>query len=154
MVDFISFENLSIGQPVKIAGKTVSGRGYLAVEIVLEPAETSPKLEGEVQAIDREHRSIRIFNRELVLQNGIVIKDLEESEVDFQSLEVGSVLKIKGKYVNGAGFVPNKIKMKAGQEFNIEEMQGILDHINFENRSFEVNGVTVLVNDKTVYQAS
>ncbi|MFQ5627327.1 MAG: hypothetical protein ACE5I1_01095 [bacterium] len=138
---------------MKIAGKTTANGGFLAVEIVLEPAETSPKLEGEIQEINQVSRKIRTFNRELTIENSIEIKDLHENIVDLSDVKVGSILKIKGKYVNGHGFVPKKIKIKQGREFNIEETQGFLESIDLQKQSLDINGITVFVNKKTIYQA-
>lgn len=153
MATYFTFSELVPGQWVKIAGKTMPGCGFQAVEIVLEPSDGSPKLEGELQAIDPIKRRLHFFDRELPLTDGIAIEWEGDRPATLEELLPGVVVKVKGTYQEGGRFVPKKIKVKPGLEFNIEELQGAIEAVDRQHGQFEVNGVRIFVNEKTIFQA-
>jgi hypothetical protein len=154
MVDLIGFDELHAGQYLKISGKLRRGRLFLAVEISCEPPTDEARLEGPIQSVDLHNQSLRIFSQDIRLQEGTDINDLEQRRVDLSALKPGQMVKLKGAFSRSKGFVPKKIKMKETLDFNIEELQGVVDAIDCEKKTVEVNGVKILVTDKTIIQSA
>ena len=147
------FDDLQVGQALKISGKFREGVGFLAVEILLEPAIEDDEIAAPLQGVDLQRQSVRLFNCDISLPAGMEIKDLKGNRVALNALTPGVMVKLKGAYDEAAGFVPQKIKIRETLEFNIEELQGAIDKIDRTRKRLQVNGIPVVVNANTVIES-
>ncbi|MDQ7053602.1 MAG: hypothetical protein Q9P14_12150 [candidate division KSB1 bacterium] len=150
MSHFIEFDELQEGQYLKIAGKLLPDSGFLAVEIVVEPSPGNDKIEAELQHVDLRRKRIKVLNQELPLEPVVEIRDADSGQTDWKALKPGTLVKIKGRYEDGRGFVPEKMKLKETLEFNVEELQGRLLFVDRTNRQLVVNGIPIRANGKTI----
>ena len=151
MSDFIEFEQLQPQHYVKISGKYMDREAvFLAVELVLEPSDGEDKYEALLQEVQAEQRTIKILGQTLRIPERLKIQNLDEQEVGMDRLKKGTMVKIKGSYDPGAGFKPDKIKIKETKEFNIEELQGKVLRVDRATKQLVVNGVPVRVNQKSI----
>jgi hypothetical protein len=144
-----SLNDLKVGQRVKVKGKPGEGRTFMALEIGLKEGDDQTEMEGLIQSLDHQRKTLRLLNQEVMVSGSAEIKDLGRNSIGLQNLKVGDLVKLKGNYSASGGFVPNKIKMKQAMGFTIEELQGHIGKIDPAKKTLEVAGVTVVVNEKT-----
>jgi len=149
-MELIEFNGLRLGQAVKISGKYREDAGFLAVEIALAPPAGDAELESVVQSVDLKRNLLRLCNQSIALLNDIELKDMDGHQTGLPALKPGVMIKLKGKYAASTGFVPTRIKLRETLEFNIEQVQGVIEKINRPQRTFQVNGMTILVAANTV----
>jgi len=147
---------LKVGKRVKVKGSPNEDGTFQAIEINLKTDTKASvdeiSIEGLIQSIDHEKKTLRLLNREVTLPDGIEVKDSQSNTIDLKDLKAGDTAKLKGKYSEDAGFMPEKIKKKEIKGFNIEELQGIINKIDSEKKTFELAGITVreaLVSEKS-----
>lgn len=145
----MEFDYLRIGQAVKISGKYRDGAGFLAVEIALEPSTVDAEIECLLQSVDLKCRLLRLCNQSIPFPEDLDLKDVEGNQVGLAALKPGVMVKLKGKYA-ASGFVPKKMKLPETLEFNVEQVQGVIEKMNRAQKTFQVNGVTILVAANTV----
>jgi len=149
MQQFVGFNNLQVGQRIKVKGKPGDNGSFTALDISVKPSKYDTAFEGVVQSNDPEKRVIRIFGRDYAIPAEAVVKNVQRDEVGLEAVKVGDLVKLKGSYSPSTGFVPEKVKVQESKSFNIEEVQGIINGIDKEKKSLEVAGITVIVNEKT-----
>ncbi len=154
MNTFKHFNDLKEGQFLKISGIYRRNQGFLAVEIVLEPDEHSPKVEGQIEWIDASRRCLRILGQDICLDPDVEIRDNDHQPVRFEDLKPGDMVKIKGAYHDQQGFKPKSIKLKKTLEFNIEELQGKVKSIHEREKRVNINDVGILIQDFTIFQGN
>ncbi len=151
MSDFIEFESLQPNQYVKISGKYMPEKAcFLAVEVVVEPADGEDKYEALLQEVQPDTRVVKLLGQTITLPNHLKIQDLNDSEVGIEHLKAGTMVKIKGHYRPDSGFKADKVKVKETLEFNIEELQGRVQRVDGENKQLYVNGVPIKINHKSI----
>lgn len=151
-MSLINFTDLQAGHNVKITGKFREGAGFLAVEISLEPALKDSEIECPIQSVDRRRKVLRLCDQEILIADGLEIKDEEGASLNAVALEAGDMIKLKGGHTPATGFVPKKIKLRETREFYIEQVQGVIAKIDHERKIFWVNGIKILVSPKTVIE--
>ncbi|GEM_PF-5212839 len=139
---------LQVGKRVKVKGSLSDDGTFQAIEINLE-ADTKASvdeisIEGLIQSTNHEKRTLRLLNREVTLPDGIEVKDSQSNAIDLRDLKAGDTAKVKGKYWNGVGFMPEKIKKKENKGFDIDELQGVISKIDSEKKTFDLAGITIL----------
>ncbi|MDZ7291893.1 MAG: DUF5666 domain-containing protein [candidate division KSB1 bacterium] len=149
MDKIIGFSDLRVGQRVKIKGKSTEGESFLALEVSVKPDEEGAAMEGRIQRLDMQKNLLRLLNRDLMLTNGVEIKNLLRQPITLKDLKVGDVVKVKGTYSPAKGFLPAKVKMQESKGFNIEEIQGHIQKIDSAKNALEVCGITITLNEKT-----
>lgn len=149
MSQIVGFEELKIGQRVKVKGQAAEGGKFMALGIIVKPEEDDVSLEGKLQGVNVENNTLRIMHRDFKLGNGAQIKSLARQDVGLQDLKTGDVIKIKGKYAPATGFTPLKIKVQEPKGFAIDELQGAITKIDRETTSIEVIGLAIALNEKT-----
>jgi hypothetical protein len=154
MYDFHGFDELKVGQRVKIKGTPGDAGTFTALEIAVKEPKDEAELEGVVQAVDPAARRLRVLNMDFELPGEVVVKDLMKAEIDIGGLAVGDVVKVKGDYHPSTGFIPVKVKMKENLGFAAEEIQGVIDSVDPEHHRFQTVGVTVIVTEKTSIEGS
>jgi hypothetical protein len=145
----IGFNDLKVGQRVKVKGNSAEGNRFSALEVVIKPQEDGVAVEGKVQEIFPEMNKLRLMHREIAIVNGAEILDLKRDKIGLSGLQAGQVVKVKGTYSAANGLVPKKIKMQEPRALAHEELQGIIDRIDARKMVLDVLGFTVEVNDKT-----
>jgi hypothetical protein len=143
-------ERLHEGQAIAVTGKYLLGEGFLAVEI--SPGEAEAEITCLIHAFDAQRRFLRIFEHTLALAPQVEVKDLEGELQGFAALQAGRMIKLKGKFEPAQGFQPEKIKLRETREFNIEEMQGVITRVEREAQRVYLNGIPVLINDRTILE--
>ncbi len=143
-------ERLHVDQAVAITGKYLKGEGFLAVEI--SPGEAEAEITCPIHAFDAERRLLRIFEHTLALPPNVEVKGLNSDPNGVAALQAGLMIKLKGAFEPALGFVPEKVKLRETKEFNIEEVQGMITRIEREAQCIYVNGIKVLINDRTILE--
>lgn len=146
-----SFDELNAGQFVKITGQFREGAGFLAVEVTLESGDGDGEIESLIQGIDRRRKALRVCDLEIFIPDGIEMKAEDGEAADSMALQSGDMIKLKGVF-SEAGFAPRKIKSRPAREFNFEQLQGKITHLDRERQTMLVNGITVFVTAKTVIE--
>jgi len=149
MSAIVGFNDLKVGQRVKVKGKSGEDGKFTALEVNIKPSEDGAALEGKVQGVDTQKNTIRLLFRDIAMQNGVVIKNIQRNDIGLKDLKADDVIKVKGAYSAAKGFVPEKIKMQEARGFNIEEMQGQIDSVDQAGKMIEVLGVAVQISEKT-----
>jgi len=150
-MSLIDFNALKSGDFVKICGKFRGAAGFVAVEITREPAGDDGEIECAIQEVDRRRKILRVCDQEIFIPDGIEMKDEDGEAVNSMALKAGDMIKLKGVFMNG-DFVPRKIKLRPAKEFNIEQLQGVIERLDDERQTFSVNGINVLATAKTVIE--
>ena len=150
MYDFHGFEELKVGQRLKVKGTPGSDGGtFAALEIAAKEQKDQAEIEGLVQSVDSAGRTLRVVNMSFDIPAGTVIKDVSKMEIELGNIKEGDVVKVKGHYDPSTRFVTEKVKMKESMGFNIEELQGNIDAIDPDSHTIEMIGVKVIVTEKT-----
>jgi hypothetical protein len=152
MSQFIGFDCLKVGQRIKVKGKSSEDGSFAAWEISFKSPDRIAKIEGMIQRLDYEKNMVRLFNRDFALPDGIMAKNLQGQRVDLKKFKAGDMVKLKGKYSAAKGLAPEKLNMKATMGFNVDELHGAIDEINLEQKTLEVAGFKVIVNEKTAIE--
>lgn len=150
-MNLINLNELKTGDFVKICGKFRNAIGFLAVEITLETIGDEGEIECIIQEVDRRRKLLRVCDRDIFIPDGIEMKDEDGEAVNSMALKSGDMIKLKGVFATG-GFLPRKIKLRPAKEFNIEQVQGTIDRIDYDRQSLMINGINVLVTAKTVIE--
>ncbi|NUO84200.1 hypothetical protein HUU05_29355 [candidate division KSB1 bacterium] len=148
-MSFLSFNDLQIGQHVKVSGKFREGEGFLAVEITPETSGGEAEMTCAVQSV--AGRRLRVCGCEIAVPEDLEIKDLDGNRLAPSALKTGTMLKLKGLYEEGRGFTLKKLKLRDTLEFNIDEMQGVIVKLDREKKTLRLNGVPVWTNAMTVF---
>jgi hypothetical protein len=149
MSQIVGFNELKIGQRVKVKGQAIEGGNFTALAVVAKPEEEDVSLEGKLQGVDVQRNTLRIMHRDFAVGGNALIKNLARQDVGLQDLKTGDVIKVKGKYAPASGFVPLKIKVQEPKGFAIDELQGAINKIDREANTIEVIGLTIALNEKT-----
>jgi aspartyl/asparaginyl-tRNA synthetase len=147
------FNALQVGQMVQVKGKFEGGK-LLAHEISMEDPDDDISIEGPVQSIDHEKSALFILDREIRVPGNVVVKDRQRNNADLKSVKAGDIIKLKGKYSAANGFVPEKIKIQEIMSSQLRELQGIINKIDQQNKTFDLLGFTVQVTEKTIVEKS
>jgi ADP-heptose:LPS heptosyltransferase len=146
----IEFNDLKVGQRVKVKGSPDEDAVFVALKIGLVAPADDSEIEGLIQSIDHRKNTLRLLNRDFILLDGITVKDSHRNIIGLKDLKVGDSVKLKGKYSGPEGFVPKKIKRQETTGFDLEELQGNIDKIDREKKILNVVGFTVRARNNTV----
>ncbi len=149
MGEIIGFNTLKVGQRVKVKGKPEKSDSFLALEVSIKPADENVTIEGKVQNIDSQKNALHLLNRDFALFNGVEIRNVQRQNIALKDLKVGDVVKLKGTFSAAAGFRPAKVKLQESKGFSLEELQGDISQIDAANKTLQILGFTVMVNEKT-----
>jgi len=144
----IGFNNLKVGQRIKVKGKPAEGNDFAALGISIKAGDDECALEGRIQQVDAAAGLLRLLNRDFKLNGGVEIRNVQRQPIALPNLKVGDIVKLKGPYAAN-GFAPVKVKVQEPKGFNIEELQGKIDKMDAAGKTLEVLGFTVMVSDKT-----
>ncbi|MDQ7053603.1 MAG: DUF5666 domain-containing protein [candidate division KSB1 bacterium] len=145
MAEVLGLTQLKVGQRVKIKGNPGANGDFRALEVNVKPGEDPAVMEGKIQAVDPENRTIRIMNREIKLGENVEIKNIHRQPISFEDLQEGDLIKLKGGYSESEGFVPKKAKLQIFKGFDIEELQGYINRIDAHTGVLDVLGFQVVV---------
>ncbi|MGH7596195.1 MAG: DUF5666 domain-containing protein [bacterium] len=149
MSQFIGFDYLKVGQKIKVKGKSSEDNTFVASEISVRYSDDQAKIAGVLQRLDHQKKTLRLFHRDFVLPAAIQVKGLQHNFIDLKELKAGDVVKLKGKYSASNELMPEKIIMKETMGFNVDELYGAIDKIDRAQKTLEIIGFTVVVNEKT-----
>jgi ADP-heptose:LPS heptosyltransferase/glycosyltransferase involved in cell wall biosynthesis len=144
------FNDLKAGQSLKVKGKLGEDGVFEALKIRMKAPADEAEIEGLVQSVDHQKNTLRLFNRNFALPDDIAVKDSQHNITALKDLKVGNRVQLKGKYSESKGFVPEKIKVQETTSLGIAELQGNINKIGQEKKTFEVVGFTVVVNEDTI----
>jgi tetratricopeptide (TPR) repeat protein len=147
----IDFNDLKVGQRVKVKGKLSESGAFVAQKISVKEPEEESAIEGLIRNIDFQRNILYLLNGEVALPEGIEIKGLQQDMISAKELKTGDRVKLKGKHSPRTGFTPEKIKLQENAAFQMEELQGDIDKIDREKKILEVIGFTVRVDEKTIF---
>jgi hypothetical protein len=153
MEEIIGFDNLKLGQRVKVKGKLGREGIFTALEIDLRSSKGQAAITGLLQHVDLRRNALHVLDRTIALPDNVEITDLNNRAISIVDLKPMSLMKLKGRYTGLEGFVPEKIEVKeAITGFNIDKLEGAIDHLDGENKTLGVIGFTVTANRKTVIE--
>ena len=148
----IGFQELQVGQRVKVKGKHEPKGVFQAIEIAVKMPKDLAELEGLIDDIDYDRRTVRLFGREYQVPHDVKVKNLDGEVVDFHDLQPGQMVKLKGIYRPHRGMLIEKINMKETFGFVIDELQGIIQEKDEQNNCLIINGFQVMVSAKTLIE--
>lgn len=143
------YDNLQVGQKLRVKGTPGQDDKFLAFEVFSEGPADLAIVQGFVQGIDHQSNTLRILNRELILPGGVEVRDSQSRITDRKAIKATDRVRLWGKYSEPEGFMPGNIKIIDSAAVGIEELRGIVSRIDRENRILHVNGFAVVVNEKT-----
>jgi hypothetical protein len=152
MEEIIGFNNLKVGQQVKVKGTPGPEGVFAALEIEIRPPKNQAAIIGLLQNVDLRHNTLRILDRQITVPDASEITDLNGRLMGIVDLKPESRLKLKGTYSEPEGFMPEKIEVTEAMGFSIDKLEGAIDHLDVNNRKLRVNGFTVQTNHKTVIE--
>ena len=141
--------HLRIGQRVKVKGNPGTNGEFKAMEIKVKPGEDEAVMEGKIQAVDPEKRTIKVINREIHLGEHVELKDVLRQPIGFEALKVGDIIKLKGTYSDTEGFKPLKAKLQLFKGYDIQELQGTISDIDADANTMKVVGYRVVIEPST-----
>jgi hypothetical protein len=124
----------------------------VAWEISIKNPDDQAKIEGVIQRLDHHKNTLRIFNRDFALPGDIQVKGLQHNLIGLKELKTGDVVKLKGKYSASNGLLPEKIILKETMGFNVDELHGTIGEIHRAQKTLELAGFKVVVNEKTAIE--
>ena len=148
MDQIIGFNDLKVGQRVKVEGRLDEDGAFVALKIGAKAPEDEGVIEGLIQSIDHQKNTLCLLNREFILPDEVKIKDLHRDIISFKDIKAGDRVKLKGKYSELKGFVPEKIIMQEDTDYDIVELQGKIDKIDLRKKTLDVLGFTVIVKEQ------
>ena len=145
----LRLSDFQAGQYVKVHGKPGQHGTIVASSISIKTPEDTSVIEGPIESLDHQTQSLRILGLELLIPLDAKIQDKSRSRVDFTSLKIGDVAKLKGTYQASGGFVTASIKVQPTEGALLAEVQGRLDSVDPLSATVRAAGFTVMVTDET-----
>ena len=150
MEEIIGFNNLHTGQQVKVRGLQGPEGIFTALQIEIKPHRHQSTIIGLVQNVDFRHSALRVLDRKIVVPDTTVITDANGRLMGMVDLKTSSRVKLKGKYSELGGFIPEKIEVTDGLGFNIDKLEGVINHLDAASKTLSMLGVTVQLSRKTM----
>ena len=152
MEEILGFNNLKIGQQVKVKGLPGPEGGFTAFQIEIKPSRPQSTLIGLLQNVDLRRNTLRMLDRQFTVPDACVITDLNGSLMGMVDLRPTTRVKLKGVYSEAEGFLLQKIEVAAALGFNIDKIEGAIDHLDEASKTLKVVGFTVLANRRTMIE--
>ncbi|MGH7496920.1 MAG: DUF5666 domain-containing protein [bacterium] len=150
MEEIIGFNNLNIGQRIKVRGLQGSEGIFNALQIEIKPHRHQSTIIGLLQNIDLRRNTLRVFDRKITVPDTTVITDVNGRLMGMVDLKPSSRLKLKGNYSELEGFMLERIEVTDGLGFNIDKLEGVIDHLDAASKTLSVLGFTVQLSGKTM----
>lgn len=154
MSAFINFEALQNEQFVKVNGKLQSDGTLLAVEVnttrTAKYEDDQDKMQSVIQHIDQQSHEIKVLNQTIPLSPETVYRTISNKPSTFSDFYEGEQVKIRGYFEPGSGFLPSKITAQETLEFNVDEIEGQISGIDYDSRTFSVNGIRVVLDSHSL----
>lgn len=148
----IGFEELKVGQRVKLKGKIDEAGTFTAFEVSVRTHEENSSIVGLIKEIDYQNRTMTVLNHSLKVPENIEVVDTIHSDLDFNHLKKDTMVKIKVNYTPPNHLEPVLIKIRETLGFNIDKLKGEIEAINTADRCFRVLGFDIKLNPKTVIE--
>jgi hypothetical protein len=152
-VPIISLSDLKVGQWVRVTAKPVEDGTFEALKIIVRMGSKAlankVDIESLIRSIDEGGKTLCLLDREFVLPEGIKIRGLQGKFIALQDLKVGDRLKLKGRYLELQGFVPEKIKMKKATGFDTVVLKGAINKIDRKKKTLNVLGFGTAIGFRT-----
>ena len=103
---YLGFDDFKVGQRVKIKGKPENDGKFAALEVSMKAPKDQSEIEGLLQEVDQENKTVRILNKQYIISSDTVGVDLLGNETGFEAFKTGDMVKLKGTYSESQGFVP------------------------------------------------
>lgn len=143
-----NFDVLKEGQWVKVKGMAENG-AFQAHEVKIRPAGDQSVMEGKIQSVDPEKRTISLMHVTVPLSADVVVKNAARQDIQLSTLKNGEIVKLKGEYQPGSGFKPAKVKLQEPKGVDYSELQGYINRLDRESRTIDVLGISVAVGNNT-----
>ncbi len=153
MEEIIGFRNLKPGQRVKVKGRLDHQGIFAALEIDIRASKDQAAIVGLLQNVDLRQHTLHVLDRAIALPGEVVITDAADHVIGIADLKPLSLIKLKGRFSMLEGFVPERIEVKEViMGFNIDKLEGAIDHLDVENKTLSIIGFTIVANRKTVIE--
>ncbi len=152
MEKIIGFDELKVGQRVRVKGKLEGDGTFRALEITMQPPEEAATITSVVQNVNYDKPAINLLGREFPVPASIIVKDLDHNQVSLNDLKAQTLVTVKGKYAPERGFMPFQIRMKETLGVNMDKMKGTIEAIDHEKKTLRVLGFTVTASSKTIVE--
>ena len=152
MDEIIGFKDLKVGQQVKAKGKQGGNGTFTAFEISVRPQKEHSSMNGPIQEIDSSKKTLRVLNRDVSVDGEIEFMDEFGDDVEFERLQAGAVVKVKGTYLGAGKFKADSVKTKDSRGHKGEKVQGKIEKIDLDNQTLHIDGVQIVANGKTIIE--
>lgn len=142
-------EGLALGERVKVKGRLEPNGSFSAIRFKIHPRAERSRLKGKIETIDEERRALRLLGREFVLPAGCELSDSNGLPITFADLRVGVRAELTGSYQRGSAFAPTSLRLAAMRGNDLDELQGGVEQLSPDRRSFHVLGFHVATSETT-----
>jgi len=149
-----SVDSLALNLRVKIKGAFNAEGKLLAKEIRIH-RRTELKLEGAIQAIDLENKTITILDVIFITDEQTKMRDESDQGDRFFSLSdllVGDFIEVKGFVDSNGDNFATKLERKNEDTNHDRELKGTVSNINIDTFSFSVVDVVINTTENTLFE--
>jgi hypothetical protein len=146
----LDFSQLAEGCRVKVKGTLRADGRFVADKVRVKAGEADEAIiDGLIRGLDTSERRIRVLNATVRLPDEVEITSPEQRRLGFGALQAGQVVELTGGYSPQLGFLPAKVQIRRDPAPRFEEIQGRIDEVLHDDRSFRVLGIAVSLDDQT-----
>lgn len=143
----IGFEDFRVGQRLKVKGRRREDGAFAAEEVSIRAPASQAIIGGPVQHVDGRTKTLRLLNREFALPDGVVPVGLQDDAAGLEHLKPGERIELKVEYPGLKVLALEKVRAQGADDFNVVELQGDISRVAYEERTLEVLGFDILVDE-------
>jgi hypothetical protein len=152
MEEIIGFNNLKVGQQIKVKGLLGPEGIFNALQIEIKPPRNQSAIIGLLQNVDLRRNTLLVLDRKITVPESTVITDLYGRLMGLVDLKPTNRVKLKGHYSDSEGFRPERIEVTEAMGFNIDKLLGVIDHFDAASKTLKALGFTIQANRKTMIE--
>lgn len=140
-------ESLRGGEQVTVRGRRDDDGSFLAFTVKIRPSKRSARIRGPIDEIDEQRGRLRVLGRDTQVAAACEVIDRAGGPISLRDLAVADVVEVTGSYSVSGGFVSSSIRVSYRP--HLQELQGIVDTVSGDRRTFEVLGFRVTTTEST-----
>ena len=148
--DSTETESLKVGEWVRVRGRPNGDGSFVAFRVKILPSSEDARIIGPIDEIDMPRRLIRVLGRDVHIAAGCEVVDPARGPISHRDLSVGDGVAVTGAYSRGGAFSSSSIRIAYMPEPpEQQELQGAVESVSVDGRSFEVLGFRVITTEST-----
>jgi lauroyl/myristoyl acyltransferase len=148
--DSTETESLKVGEWVRVRGRPNDDGSFVAFTVKIRPSSESAWIIGPIDEIDKPQGVIRVLGRDVHIAAGCEVVDRARGRISHRELSVGDGVVVTGAYSGAGAFSSSSIHMSHKLDLQEQqELQGAVESVSVDGRSFEVLGFRVITTEST-----